>query len=197
MGCRGSGCSRNTCGSGLVHESGGSGQKSVSDPLLSRASPLPQEICGWDPGAAEKLVGVGLLTKAEGQVKNLYLTHCLREQARSHRRFVGWRDPGAAEKPVGVGLLTKAAGQVKHLYLTHCLREQARSHRRFVGCRGSGCSRKTCGSGLAHESGGSGQKSVSDTLPSQTDSLPHRLAHRTMADCCSGHFHPPAWPGAA
>jgi hypothetical protein len=196
---------------------------------------------GWrDLGAAEKPVGVGLLTKAAGQVKNLHLTHCFREQAaptgdlwvggiwvqpknlwgwacsrkrrvrskcvsdtllsrasRSHRRFVGWRDLGAAEKPVGVGLLTKAAGQVKHLYLTHCLREQASSHRRFVGWRGSGCSRKTCGSGLAHESGGSGQKSVSDTLPSQTDSLPHRLAHMTMADCCSGHFHPPAWPGAA
>jgi len=235
---------RKPCGSGLAHESGGSGNLAVSDALPSRASSLPHEICGVAGllCTTKNPVGVSLLTKAAGQANYLCQTHCIREQARSHMRFFVWpgfeytRKPSGTElahkgggsgnlavsdtlpsragslphricgvvghlstpaNPVGVGLLTKAVGHANFLCLTHCIREQARSHMGFFVLPGFEYTRKPCGSGLAHESGGSGKLSVSDTLPSRASSLPHELALEAKADCGFGHFHRQRWPGAA
>ena len=61
---------RKPCGSGLAHESGGAGNLAVSDALPSRASSLPHGICGvvGNRNTTSNPVGVGLLTKAAGQV---------------------------------------------------------------------------------------------------------------------------------
>ena len=57
----------------------------VADGPPSRASPLPQWICGLPgiAGVARNPVGVGLLTEAVGRAIFLWLTHRFREQARS------------------------------------------------------------------------------------------------------------------
>ncbi|RYM36689.1 hypothetical protein EVS84_27280 [Pseudomonas koreensis] len=87
------GCSAKSCGSGLAHEGGRSGILSVADTPPSRASSLPHWFCGLPgiAGVARNPVGVGLLTKAAGRAIYLWLTHRLREQARSHIGFVGCR----------------------------------------------------------------------------------------------------------
>ncbi len=143
--------------------------------FASKPAPTGDLWVAGDPGAAEKLVGVGLLTKAAGQVKNLYLTHCLREQARSHRRFVGWRGSGCSRNTCGSGLAHESGGSGQKSVSDTLPSRASPLPQEICGLAESGCSRKTCGSGLAHESGGSGQKSVSDTLPSQTSPLPQEI----------------------
>ena len=85
--------------------------KICTDTLPSRASPLPQEICGLaESGCSRKTCGSGLAHESGGSGQNLYLTHCLREQARSHRRFVGWRGSGCSRKTCGSGLAHESGG---------------------------------------------------------------------------------------
>ena len=168
---------RDTCGSELAHESVEAGESSVSDTLPSRASPLPHEVLrgALHLGPAAKPVGVSLLTKASVHVNHLCLTHCLREQARSHMGFAGWLEFGFRRETCGSGLAHEGIGQANHLCLTYHFRERARSHMRFAGWLAFGFRRETCGSGLAHESVSSGGSSVSDTLPSRASSLPQGI----------------------
>ncbi len=111
-GCREFADNVKPCGSGLAHEGGGSGEFSVSDLMLSRAGSLPHEIVGvvGNLRTTSNPVGVGLLTNAAGQASFMCLTHCLREQARSHMRLVGCRESGDNIKSCGSGLAHESGG---------------------------------------------------------------------------------------
>ncbi|TBN47369.1 hypothetical protein EYC95_09705 [Pseudomonas sp. BGI-2] len=74
------------CGSGLARESGGSDSIDVNCAglIASRLAPTVDLRRARDLCTTLTLVGAGLLAKAVDQTRQHWLTHRLREQARSH-----------------------------------------------------------------------------------------------------------------
>ena len=101
-----------TRGSEPAREDVGTFNINVPDTPLSRASPLPQGICGvWRILCmAEKPVGVSLLAKTSARSISLWLTHCFREQAHSYRGFVVVADFVYGRETCGSGLAREDGG---------------------------------------------------------------------------------------
>ena len=96
-----------------------------------------------------------MLAKAPVHSPSPRLTHRLREQARSHSKFVVCPEFHVRQKtPVGASLLAKAAAHPPSPNLTHRFRERAHSYRGFVVVADFVYGRETCGSELAREDGG-------------------------------------------
>ncbi|MBA1381621.1 hypothetical protein FHK92_28180 [Pseudomonas brassicacearum subsp. neoaurantiaca] len=103
------------CGSELARESGVSGALILAVPAPSRASSLPQWICGvaryCEP--MQNPCGSELARESGGSGDiDVGMRRPLREQARSHNGFVVWHGIASLCKtPVGASLLAKAVGQ--------------------------------------------------------------------------------------
>ena len=89
---------KETCGSELAREGGGTSNINANRPtaIASKLAPTLERLCPAVPRPAKKPVGASLLAKAAAHPHQCQQTHRYREQARSHR---GCAWPGVESRP--------------------------------------------------------------------------------------------------